>query len=361
MKNYITWLMIPIMAVSLATPAGGQSIEETLEDLVSTNAKGYLGPFSTAFGTSMNSGTYHTARPHKILGFDVTINLAMTTVPEAALTYDFYIPDEVNMPLEIPEEIPLPAGMTDRLINIPLSGASLYPAEDRVSATIFGANESYVIEPSETYASSAVETKLLDLGFESAVVSQLSSEIGSSVSQLTLYTPKGIDFSFLPIPMPQFSLGLPLNTELTLRGFTLPLGDSGEDLSFSGYGLKIGLNQFIPTIPLVFPAVSVGYYATNMDLAGFITAQNSIINLQVSKSVPVLTLYGGFGLESSSIDVKVDNPDTGENILDFSLDGDNSFRTTVGLRIKLLLLSINVDYNMGEYSAINAGVGLTLR
>ena len=360
MKNYITWLIIPILAVSLATPAGGQSIEETLEDLVSTNAQSYLGPFVTAFGTGMNSGTYRTAKPHKILGFDVTINLSLTTVPDAALTYDFYIPDEVNMPLPIPDEIPLPPGVTDRIIDIPLNGASLYP-DDRTSATIFGANESYEITPSTSYASSVVETKLLDLGFESAIVSQLSSEISSSISNLVINTPKGLDFSLLPVPMPQFSLGLPFNTELTLRGFTLPLGDSGEELSFSGFGLKIGVNQFIPTIPLVFPAVSVGYYSTAMDLAGFITAENSILTLQVSKSVPILTLYGGFGIESSSIAVKVDNPDTGENLLDFSLDGDNSFRTTVGVRIKLMLLSINVDYNIGEYSAVNAGIGLTLR
>jgi len=352
MKNYITWLVIPILAVSLATPAGGQSIEETLKDLVSTNAQSYLGPFATAFGTGMNSGTYRTAEPHKILGFDVTINLSMTTVPDAALTYDFYIPDEVNLPMDI----------EGTKYNIPLSGASLYPG-DCTSSTFFGKDSSYTIVPDGDYAAGIVCDKLInEHGFAPSAVDLLATEIANTINDnLTIYTPKGLGFSVLPVPMPQLSVGLPLNTELTLRGFTVPLGESDEKLSFKGFGLKIGVNQFIPTIPLVFPALSVGYYSTSMDLAGFITAKNSILTLQASKSVPILTLYGGFGIESSSISVKVDNPDTGENLLDFSLDGDNGFRTTVGVRIKLLILSINVDYNIGKYSAVNAGIGLTFR
>ncbi len=360
MKNRITWLILPILAITLATPAGGQSIEETLEDLISNNAKSYLGPFATAFGTGMNSGTYRTAKPHKILGMDVHMNITMTTVPEGDLTYDFYIPDEVNLPLEIPAGVPLPPGLTDRTINIALNGANLYPGE-RTSATIFGAQESYIIEPSTSYATSAVETRLLALDFDATVVSQLSSEISSSISELTINTPEGLDFSTVPVIMPQFSIGLPFSTELTLRGFTVPIGDSDEELSFSGFGLKIGINQFIPTIPLVFPAIAIGYYSTSMDLAGFITSKNSIITLQASKSIPMLTVYGGFGIESSSVDIKVDHPDTGENLLDFSLDGDNGFRTTVGFRLKLLLLSLNMDYNIGKYSSYTAGIGLTFR
>ena len=45
----------------------------------------------------------------------------------------------------------------------------------------------------------------------------------------------------------------------------------------------------------------------------------------------------------------------------FSLDGDNKFRTTVGARLKLLFLSINYDYNMGELNTHNVGLGLTFR
>ena len=125
------------------------------------------------------------------------------------------------------------------------------------------------------------------------------------------------------------------------------------------------MNQFIPTIPLVFPAISVGYYATSFEIGDMIKAKNSILTLQVSKSLPVLTVYGGFGIESSSIDVDYtqvfDDPALPDVPIKFSLEGDNSFRTILGFRIKLLLLSINYDYNIGEYAAHNIGLGLTFR
>ncbi|MEE9464537.1 MAG: DUF6588 family protein [Candidatus Neomarinimicrobiota bacterium] len=361
MKNRITWLSILALAVLLATPAQGQSIEETLQDLVSENAKGYLGPFATGFGTGMNSGTFRTAKPHKILGFDLTLNFTSIPIPDADLTYDFYFPDQVDFPFEISEEItPWPAGVS-RTVTVPLNGASLYPG-DRTSATFFGANEEYLIQPDAEYAKLTTEAKLSDLGVDETVITLLSSAIATSIDDnLTITTPPGIDFPSVFTLMPQASVGLPFETELTLGGFTVPIGDSDEDLSFSRFGVKIGLNQFIPTIPLIFPAISAGFYSSSMDLAGIITAKNTILTLQASKSVPMLTVYGGFGIESSSIKVNVDDPNTGENLFKFSLSGDNSFRTIIGFRLKLLVLSINADYNIGEYSAVSAGIGLTLR
>ena len=59
-----------------------QSLEETLESLAKDNARGYLNPAVTAFGTGMNTGIFHTAKPHKMLGFDVTVNIAGVALPE---------------------------------------------------------------------------------------------------------------------------------------------------------------------------------------------------------------------------------------------------------------------------------------
>ena len=88
--------------------------------------------------------------------------------------------------------------------------------------------------------------------------------------------------------------------------------------------------------------------------------KNSIATLQISKSIPFLTVYGGFGLESSSLDVDY-TLESSSNAVKFTLDGDNKFRTTVGARLKLAIITINADYNMGEFNTVNFGVGLTLR
>ena len=59
--------------------------------------------------------------------------------------------------------------------------------------------------------------------------------------------------------MPQFSLGLPMDIELTLRGIPpLELPEDMGELSFFGFGGKIGINQFIP-LPIPFlPRVATG-------------------------------------------------------------------------------------------------------
>ena len=99
--------------------------------------------------------------------------------------------------------------------------------------------------------------------------------------------------------------------------------------------------------------------------------KNSITTVQVSKSIPVITLYGGIGLEKSSLDISYtyigDDPETdavetdADVPISFNMEGENKFRTTVGARLKLAILTINADYNMGEFNTINVGVGLTLR
>ena len=143
----------------------------------------------------------------------------------------------------------------------------------------------------------------------------------------------------------------------------MKLGDMGK-FTFFGFGGKIGLNQFIPLPNIILPHFAVGYYMTNLGVGDVIEMKNSITTLQVSKSFPILTVYGGFGFESSSLDVDYTYTDEITNTeipVKFSLDGENKFRTTVGARLKLLFLSINYDYNMGELHTHNVGLGLTFR
>lgn len=169
-----------------------------------------------------------------------------------------------------------------------------------------------------------------------------------------------MNLGIMPMVMPQVSVGLPMDIELTLRGFpSYELEEGMGELSFYGFGGKIGINQFIPVPNLVLPQFSVGYYMTNLAVGDIFSANNSIMTLQVSKSIPFLTVYGGFGLESSSMSVSYSSDDLGD--IEFDLDGDNSFRTTLGVRVKLAVISINADYNIGEYNTANLGVGFTLR
>ena len=48
--------------------------------------------------------------------------------------------------------------------------------------------------------------------------------------------------------------------------------------------------------------------------------------------------------------------------ISLSFPGDNTFRSLIGVRMRIILVDAYVDYNMGNSNnSINAGVGFTIR
>ncbi|HEY6952839.1 MAG TPA: DUF6588 family protein, partial [Bacteroidota bacterium] len=87
---------------------------------------------------------------------------------------------------------------------------------------------------------------------------------------------------------------------------------------------------------------------------------------EVSKSLILFTLYGGFQIESSNLTVDPYNytdPSTSvtAKIDGFSLKGANKSRVLAGFRILLAVINIHADYSVAKYPVITAGVGITFR
>lgn len=353
MKNiYAKLLYIPLV-FSMLTPAWGQEeLGAILKKLLEENGKTYLNPLATAFGTGLNSGTFHRAKPHNILGFDVTLNVALIGIPEADTEFEFILPDD-----------PLQFNVDLSGLNVPISLALTEVYESGITApTFFGSKEQGSIPVNTTGVRATIISKVATASGqpESTVEALAGTQIDAFVANMAPFpTTSGIDLPLWATLMPQASLGLPFNLELTLRGFSTTT-KAGDPIKFGGFGGKIGLSEFIPLFPIDF---SVGWYATTVNLADIVTGSNSILTLQASKSIPVITLYGGIGLESSNLSAKYDVDLGGGSLetISFDLEGKNKTRTTVGLRLKFLLLTLQVDYNIGEYNAVNAGLSLTFR
>ena len=81
-------LILSLFSIAFSDP--GTSIVQ----LDSKNAENYFAPMGTLLGTCMNSGYYRKASPHKIFGFDITVDVAYAMFPSVETTYDFIIPDE---------------------------------------------------------------------------------------------------------------------------------------------------------------------------------------------------------------------------------------------------------------------------
>ena len=129
--------------------------------------------------------------------------------------------------------------------------------------------------------------------------------------------------------------------------------------AFNGLGAKISLSQFIP-VPAFPIGISAGIYGNKVNLADIVKADNSIFTLQASFNVPVITIYGGLGFESTEMSVTVKD-ESGDTLYEFNLEGENQTRTTVGFRLKMAVLSFHADYNAGAYESYTVGLGLTLR
>ena len=83
-------LFLSLCSIAFSDPDPGTSIVQ----LDSKNAENYFAPMGTLLGTCMNSGYYRKASPHKIFGFDITVDVAYAMFPSVETTYDFIIPDD---------------------------------------------------------------------------------------------------------------------------------------------------------------------------------------------------------------------------------------------------------------------------
>jgi len=352
LRRVITILTTLALIMAIAGTATAVDFQEQLEKLAEENARGYISPFSTAFGTAMNSGLYHTAKPHGILGFDVSVKMAFVSIPDDALTFEFIMPQVEYQ-------------------SIKLDGNIIYP--DRENPTVFGSSEvdSFRTTP-ESVEAAFRQVFIVDSGWTEQRFNNVfpsGNWTTKSDSIPAFQKIPGIDLTTMPFVIPQVSVGLPMSTEVMLRFLpTIDAGDVG-DVDFLGIGVKHCLSQYIP-VPLFPVKISGQFVWQKLTIGDLLESRHTAFNIHASKTFGLgvtITPYVGLGMESSNL--KVDytietgnplNPLEGQHV-SFDLNGDNSFRMALGARVGLPFVTLNVDYNVGEYSTISAGLGITLR
>lgn len=310
----------------------------------------YLSPWANAFGSGLNGGWYNTAKPHKFGGFDITTNFSVGVVPTSAQKFDV-------------SKIGLSSSMT---------GTGM-------ASTVAGPKTP---GPVMTY-----------------------SQGGVTLAQFN--APQGSSFKYIPVPMAQVGLGLPLGTEVKAR-FIPKINIGNGSISLWGVGLMHSLVQYLPgnkllpfdvslfggytkmesNIPLKLQpdgTVAQNYVAysptfPNQKLDFTVTAMN--VSLIASLNIPVLTLYGGLGYCKTKTDIElqgnfptpvlastpsphVEYNDSGvKKGSDFpaiKIDNFSGLRANIGLRIKLSVITIHADYTKAQYNVLTAGLGISFR
>ncbi|MBM3328605.1 MAG: hypothetical protein FJY67_03910 [Calditrichaeota bacterium] len=360
MKRFVSLSLALVLMVFMTggVIAAEVNFQEELQKLALENAKGYLGPFATVFGTSMNSGLYHSAKPHSILGFDVSIKITGVAVSDDDKTFDFVVPATITIPQSV-HQLP---GVGDLTVN----GNDFYP--NRTSSTLFGPDSVRHVLANGV----AIEDAMRAQGASDAQIAFAKSrpEWQQMLDQAMLMTPPGTDLPGAGIVLPQVSLGLPLKTEVLLRYFPETDIEKVGKLNFWGVGVKHSISQWIP-VPMFGINISGQFAMQSLTIGDVIESNHTAFNVQASRTFSAiiisLTPYAGIGFESSNI--KVDytvtgsgNPALEGSTISLDLDGDNTSRITGGVRLGMFgILTLNADYSVGKYKAYSVGLGLTLR
>ncbi len=295
-KSIMVVFLVLIIVLAGTVPKAYCQLDDAIKELTGENTKGYLQPFVNTFANNINAGIYHTAKIPTI-GFHFYIGLVAmgTTISDDDLVY-----------MGVPPEP--------------------YPQDPVETATVFG-EEGAIVEGPQ-----GVKYRFQD--------GQLTGD-------------------FIPFAVPQVELGSLFGTVARLRFFSAQIpGDAGEDIGkikLLGYGLQHSLSQYIPLCPI---DLSAGVFYQTFDIGDIMKSKALSYGIQASKSLAILTLYGGAAMESTTMDVSYTYEGEGtEEEIALELKGDTKFRFQVGAALRLAILVLHGQVNIGNQMTYAVGVG----
>lgn len=167
--------------------------------------------------------------------------------------------------------------------------------------------------------------------------------------------PGGLDIKKLPIAVPQLTIGSIKGTDLTIRYIQLNLNKDFGEINVFGIGVRHNINQYFIDLPV---NIAAGLYYQNFKIGNIIKASSIALNAQSSYSYSVITLYGGLGYETSSMEVSYNSKlDSEPEKVKFDVDASNSLRLTLGFALDLSFFKIFTDYNIASQNVWVVGFG----
>jgi len=346
MKKLLLVLLIPICNVAIGQKgiakffpaAAANGNVNNVQQLVA----GYINPIAEDFGSLMNNGWYNTAATHKKFGFDLSVT--MNTITAKSDAKYFTVPS---------------------LTGVGYNG-TLPPNTSDKAPTAYG--------PKATFPSFAFNS-----GLNNGI-----AFLGPDGGNITEDVPIGS----MVVPTTQLGIGLFGNTDLRIR-FTPAFKISGTELSNWGVGIHHDIKQHIPGIKELPFSLSLFLAYSSLkastDLSGLYSGAGQeglgettgyTGQVLISKSLAVITFYGGIGFNSSTTTYSIKGTytvdKTGDGIpllspvnltnpykQEFKTSG---FRATGGMRLKLGPVIMNGDYSLVNAKGLfTAGFGFTVR
>jgi len=343
MKKLI--LLTALIVSSFATQA--QDIEQLLvsgKD-AETMLQAYLKPAFEGTISNLNNGWYRTAKPHKLLGFDITLNASLASVPNGAKNFTFRNSDYENITLK--------SGATEAELPTSFGGKS---------------NETLLFSQTGTFTTPDGRTITGTRSIEFDPLESLTDEIG---------------LDDVPSAMIQAGIGLPFKTDITVR-YVPEVGGDDFKTDLIGFGIKHNIIQYFPIakrIPLVDVSLFAGYTKLTSQ---YVPGENQSIDMEIktftgqllaSIDLKIINLFAGFGYSKGESTLSA----SGDYTFDYEINGTveelridqedlpnikselDGFTTTAGLSLNLAFFKIYGSYTLQEYNALNAGIAFSFR
>ncbi|GIV59677.1 MAG: hypothetical protein KatS3mg043_0766 [Rhodothermaceae bacterium] len=333
-----------LLSLLLLLPAPllhAQDLRETLSRVGEAYARAYTQPFADAAGANLNTGLFHTARVgNERFGLNVYLGVKAfgTLIPEAGKRFDLILTDSVTLEQRI--------GST----TIPVDVPGTVVLQD--APTIFG----------ETQAPEATIVVDHDTTFH-----YLGLVLPAAFDTTMDYATIGglVDLPALPSAVLQLGLGTVLGTDVMVRWLPQTTVSDFGGVALYGVGVRHSLAQYVPLLPFDLAVQAAWQRVTADDATGsrVVELETVAANVQVSKRLGVLTLYGGLQREESTVTIRytLDPSVRGRRPvpIHFTLKGINKTRGIAGLSLLLGPVTFNADAGLGHMTTFSTGLGLT--
>ena len=315
----------------------------------------YMRPFAEVEINNLSKGWFSTARTHKFLGFDISINGQFAIIPTEKQNFTFNNADYSTMKL-----------------NDIGSSASL--------PTMMGGTSSQMINVNSTVNGQAASTSF-------TAPKGIGDDLKKNLSFLPIST---------PLPVVQIGIGLLKHTDFKLRYF--PKSGAGGNVEIGVFGLAVqhefsNYLPFIKKVPFLHLSALVGYskidasFKPNLNNGSSVQSTNSSAGYNISAftlqgiatvKFSLLELYTAVGYSSGTSAINLN----GDYTITYNtgLPAPNNNQTTVtkkdpialnyksngitntwGVRLNLTILKVYADYTFANYNTVGVGIALAVR
>lgn len=345
LRTTLFLLCAAFMAVraTAPSPAAAQELGDLIDDVGVSYAELYLQPLADGLGADMNAGLFHTARIGggllPLVDVYVGAKIMGTLISGDDKTFDL-------------------AYTSEQVFRAPDGQRYIVPVTFQITdaPTVFGDTEP------GTATASINETVSPGPDGQSGTADDVVIDTTATFRIL----PGLIDTPIAPFIVPQIGIGSIAGTDLVLRYLPRVGHDDFGTVGLLGVGVRHSISQYIPLFPVQLSGQLMWQRLSIEDQADdeIFAASAWAASIAASKTLLVLTVYGGVQIEGSRIDVDYtfvpDDPELPSRNVAFDLTGDNSFRMLGGVAVGLGPIVINADAAVGNRTVISAGVGLSL-